>query len=135
MARRGSGDAVIIVGQLTDDRIGAVVSDEAVHDRREPSVGAWPTATATIRSSFVAPDLPVTLGHRGRHLGRVRHLEQLESGCWAVADLHDLPAGGPLYFSLEGRRGGPDGAVLSGLAVTERPAAVGLAPLGVHPRR
>lgn len=68
-------------------------------------------------------------------IGAVRHLEAgaHPQEAWAVADIDELPDDVPLYFSLEGRRGGPDGAVLSALGVTARPASVGPAPLRLLP--
>ena len=79
-------------------------------------------------------DLPVNVGHDwSRLIGTVRHLEAgaHPGEVWAVADIRDgqLPDEDPLFFSLEGRSGGRDGAVLSALAVTGRPAGVGLSPL------
>jgi hypothetical protein len=81
-------------------------------------------------------DLPVNVGHDcSRLIGTVRHLEVGADGgdFWAVCDIREgqLPDEPELYFSIEGIRGGPDGAVLSALAVTGRPAAVGLSPLRV----
>jgi hypothetical protein len=78
-------------------------------------------------------DVPVNIAHDwSRLIGTVRHLEvgAHPGEVWAVPDIRDgqLPDEAPLYFSIEGRRGGREGAVRSALAVTPRPAGVGLAP-------
>jgi hypothetical protein len=68
-------------------------------------------------------------------IGAVRHLEAgaCPQEAWAVCDVDEVPDDLPLYCSLEGRRGGHDGAVLSALGITARPASVGLAPLRLLP--
>jgi hypothetical protein len=75
-------------------------------------------------------ELPVNISHDWtRLIGTVRHLEVggHPGEVWAVADIREgqLPEEEQLYFSLEGIRGGHDGAVLSALAVTGGPAGSG----------
>jgi hypothetical protein len=135
------GRGLIVVGKILD-QLGAVARSRAVPDRSPTGVGFrvktdYSCEPLELRSRQPR-DLPVNVGHDwSRLIGTVRHLEvgAHPGEVWAVADIRDgqLPEEPELYFSIEGRSGGRDGAVLSALAVTPRPAGVGLSPLRLFP--
>ena len=112
----------------------------------------WNGRAATVHRTFsadpakkyrstLASHIPVNIGHRGADIGEAIHLEENGSGALtAVAVIEgpaclDLlrPSRGPFYWSPEiDIRGGGDDIELTGLAVTDNPAYIGLTPLEVH---
>lgn len=85
--------------------------------------------------------IPVNVAHRGPDIGQVVHLEEDGGGALNAVAVVEGPAclellkssSGPWYWSAEIdiRDGGRD-IELTGLAVTDKPAYVGLRPLEVH---
>jgi hypothetical protein len=122
------------------DQIGAVVRPRVVADRSHSGPG-W-RVTHDYSCEPLQPrahqpgELPGNIGHdRQRTIGVVQHLEagSRPGEALAVCAIHGELPDETLSFSLEGRRGGYDGAVLSALAVTADPASVGLSPLRLVP--
>ena len=126
---------MIAIGTILD-QVGAVVRARVVADRSRSGPGWRVTRDYSCEPlelrAHQPAELPVNIGHdRARTIGAVRHLEAggHPGEAWAVADIFGELPDEQLYFSIEGRRGGYDGAVLSALAVTTDPASVGLSPL------
>ena len=100
---------MILIGHLID-QLGACTYSRAVADHDPRGVG-WRVVHDDVHEPVelrsCATEVPVTDGHGGRALGRLRHVETGERGdVHIVADLFgSLPAGdhaGRLFLSAEG---------------------------------
>lgn len=131
--------AITLVGRVTDRdglwRQGALSFDGSVA-RDDRSFGAFPAAE--YRSTQPAT-IPVNVEHQGDAVGELVHIENLGGNLVAVATVSGCPwllsnQRAPVYWSAEiSYRGDGRDIELTGLAVVESPAVVGMPALTVHP--
>jgi hypothetical protein len=126
---------IVVTGMLTDALGQAAYGSYGTRGRFQRA-----DALASSEYRYEQPArIAVNLEHRGREIGTVAALElDVDQRIWAIAELSGVdhllaPSAGPLYFSPELLHRNGTNVVIGGLAITQDPATIGLAPLTILP--